>query len=237
MPRKPRFFLPDVPVHTITRGNNRDKVFLDENDKKFYLSCLYDSSIRFDTSIYAYVLMDNHIHLLISSSIASNISKFMQHIGRQYVPYYNRKYSHTGTLWEGRFKASLVDDEQYLLSCYRYIELNPVRANMVKDPGQYNWSSYKVNALGVKSILLKPHDVYLRLGSDIQDRAIRYRKGFNDLLDNNDINIQNIRDAVQTGTPLGNDNFRKEIEAKLMVDVGHTRRGRPIKGTDPLKKD
>ncbi len=234
MPRKPRFFLPNIPVHAITRGNNKNNVFNDDEDKHFYMSCLFESSEKFETDIHAYVLMDNHIHLLISSNLAVNISSFMQHIGRRYVPYFNQKYGHTGTLWEGRFKASLVDDERYLLSCYRYIELNPVRAKMVDDPGLYKWSSYHCNALGKKNTLVKPHDVYIRLANKQEDRINFYRQMFNTFKGDDVALLKGIRDAVQTGTPLGDRVFINSVESLLSVDVGQSKRGRPKKGTDPF---
>jgi len=234
MPRKPRFFLPNVPVHAITRGNNRSDVFLDDSDKEFYLLCMRESSKRYSTAIHAYVLMDNHIHLLISSEEPAHISKFMQHIGRQYVPYFNKKYGRTGTVWQGRFKASIIDSEKYLLSCYRYIELNPVRAGMVDMPELYQWSSFAYNALGLTDSILQPHNVYLRLGKTVKERAKYYHIGF----ENNEMDdprlLQQIRGTVQTGTPLGLKKFIKTIEKELNTKVGSSKRGRPKKGTDPF---
>jgi len=229
MPRKPRFFLPDVPVHAIARGNDKNNVFKSDDDKKFYISCLQQASDRYSTSIHAYVLMDNHVHLLISSCEAINISKFMQHIGRLYVPYFNRKYSHTGTLWEGRFKASIIDDENYLLSCYRYIELNPVRAGMVESPERYPWSSYSVNAFEYDNSLVKQHEVYQRLGLTNKERANVYKDGFNSFVNLDSVILQEIRGAVQTGTPLGSQKFKEKVENILSVSTGQTKRGRPFK--------
>lgn len=233
MPRKPRFFIPDIPVHAIARGNNKESVFIDEDDKNKYLEYLLESSLRYEVSVHAYVLMDNHIHLLISCPIAENFSKFMQHIGRRYVPYFNRKYSKTGTLWEGRFKASLVDDERYLLTCYQYIELNPVRAFLVDEPCDYQWSSYHVNALGAESEIIKPHPIYLKIANTTQKRLLHYQ----DLLNQpqSEQIIKEVRSSVQTGTPLGTEKFKNEIEQRLSCSIGKMKRGRPRKkGTDPF---
>ncbi len=234
MPRKQRFFLPDIPVHAITRGNDRNNVFADDEDKKYYISCLQEASMRYPTAIHAYVLMDNHVHLLMSSCLAENISKFMQHLGRLYVPYFNRKYGHSGTLWEGRFKASIIDDEQYLLSCYRYIELNPVRAGMVDDPRSYQWSSYLVNAVGEESLIIKPHEVYLRLGLNERERAKVYCDGFNLGASLDSVLLKDIREAVQTGTPLGGSQFKEKVEKILSKNVGQAKRGRPSKKSTNL---
>ena len=139
-------------------------------------------------------------------------------MGRKYVPYFNHKYGRSGTLWEGRFKASSIDIERYLLTCYRYIELNPVRAHMVDKPDEYRWSSYRANAYGAANPILTPHRLYLSLGKDKQQRARRYRESFKEVLD--DTMINDIRASVQTGTPLGNDRFKAEVERLLGVKVG-----------------
>ena len=131
MPRKPRMYLPDLPFHIVQRGNNRDATFFAEQDYHFYLECLYDASIRYGVAIHAYVLMTNHVHLLMTPELETSISLVMQSIGRRYVQYVNKEYRRTGTLWERRHKESLVDGDNYLLTCSRYIELNPVSANMV----------------------------------------------------------------------------------------------------------
>ena len=141
MPRKPRMYLPSVPCHVIQRGNNREASFFAHQDYLFYLNCLGEACNRYNVAVHAYVLMTNHVHLLMTPDDREGISRVMQSIGRRYVQYINKEYQRCGTLWESRHKASLVDAEQYLLTCYRYIELNPVVANMVKHPGVYAWSS------------------------------------------------------------------------------------------------
>ena len=226
MPRKPRFFLPDVPTHVVQRGNNRDPIFFDESDYHTYFEWLEAGAIRYQCNIYAYVLMTNHVHLLVSSSNKEGISRLMQYIGRHYVPYINHTYGRTGTLWEGRFKCNLVQDEQYLLSCMRYIELNPLRANMVKNVKDYPWSSYLHNAYGKKNKLVTKHGIYLSLGKD----EISQRKAYRDLFKHDkEDNIKSIRAAWQTGTPLGNDKFKEKIERTLKQKVGYAIRGRPAK--------
>ena len=157
MPRKPRFHLPGVPVHVVQRGNNRQAVFYDEQDYRAYLKWLEEGAERYGCAIHAYVLMTNHVHLLVSPAHGESLGRLMQYLGRYYVLYINHHYGRSGTLWEGRYKASLIQAQDYLLACYRYIELNPVRAGMAKGPGQYRWSSYGYNALGREDRLLTPH--------------------------------------------------------------------------------
>ncbi len=227
MPRKPRFFLPDIPIHAIVRGNDRKVIFAEDADKAAYLEIAKEASLTYHVFIHAYVLMDNHVHWLISSPEPENLSKFMQYLGRRYVPYFNHKYGKTGTLWEGRFKASLIDTEHYLLRCYQYIELNPVRANMVKYPEAYVWSSYRANALAEVNPVLTAHKFYTRLGQTKQQRAEAYRESFKEKLD--EYLVNDIRNAVQTGTPLGNERFKEQVEALLGKKVGYAARGRPKK--------
>jgi len=225
MPRKPRFFLPNIPVHVVIRGNARQVVFAEDTDRKVYLDWLKAATEKEKVNIHAYVLMDNHVHILLSTNEPHNISRVMQHIGRKYVPYFNHKYGKSGTLWEGRFKGSMIESEQYLLCCYRYIELNPVRANMVKRPEEWRWSSYACNAYGEKDKLIKPHEVYLMIHKDKNKRVDYYRGSFKQVLEPSLIN--DLRSAVQTGTPLGNDRFKEEVEQLLGVKVGYAKRGRP----------
>jgi putative transposase len=227
MPRKPRFFLPGVPAHIVQRGNNRQPIFFDDCDYRAYLHWLKEASERWSCRIHAYVLMTNHVHLLLTPDDTQGISRTMQYLGRRYVPYINHTYQRSGTLWEGRFKASLVQTEAYLLTCCTYIELNPVRAGMVSHPGQYRWSSYVHNAYGETNTLITEHTEYLRLASSDQARREAYRAFFT--REPHAETLQNIRDCLQTGTPLGSDRFRQHIEATLGKCVGRTRRGRPQK--------
>ena len=225
MPRKPRFFVPGLPAHVIQRGNNRQAIFFDDADYRLYLSLLGDGMDRYGCSLHTYVLMTNHVHLLMTPSERDSISRIMQYVGRHYVPYFNRKYRRTGTLWEGRFRASIVDSSAYLLACYRYIELNPVRARMVEQPGDYAWSSFLSNGLGRGDALITAHPEYLNLGESPSQRAENYCLLFQQPI--TDAQISSIRDNAQSGTPLGGSRFREEIEAALSVSVGKAHRGRP----------
>ena len=170
MARQPRFVLPGHPQHVIQRGNNRSVIFGAEEDYGFYLDRLREGCNKHGCDVHAYVLMTNHTHLLLTPHSENGIGKLMQYIGRYYVQYFNYQYRRTGTLWEGRYKATLLDSEQYLLTCYRYIELNPVRAAMVDHPREYPWSSYRFNALGEPDGVIIPHELYQQLGKDGPER-------------------------------------------------------------------
>ncbi|MCW9088534.1 MAG: transposase [Gammaproteobacteria bacterium] len=227
MPRKPRFFLPGLPVHIVQRGHSREPVFFEDNDYLAYLRWLKEGAERYKVEIHAYVLMTNHIHILATAGDTEGITRMMQYVGRWYVPYINRTYGSSGSIWEGRYKASLIHDEEYLLSCMRYIELNPVRADMVRSPAHYRWSSYRHNGQGKGDDLITPHALYLALGKTLPTRLTAYKALFKAHLDKGV--LDDIRSAWQTGTPLGNDFFRQKIEAKLKCRVGQARRGRPRK--------
>ena len=154
MARLPRFVLVGHPQHVIIRGNNREPIFYADEDYQFCLEKLKKACDKHECDIHAYVLMTNHVHLLITPHKKDGISKVIQMLGRYYVQYFNNTYQRKGTLWEGRYKATLIDSEHYALGCYRYIELNPVRAEMVEHPAEYPWSSYGFNGLGDKISLL-----------------------------------------------------------------------------------
>jgi putative transposase len=227
MPRKPRFYLPDFPAHIVQRGNSRQAVFFSDGDYAAYLDWLREGAQRHSCAIHAYVLMTNHVHLLLTPQSRDSISKTIQFVGRHYVTYVNHRYGRNGTLWEGRHKGCVIASEGYLLACMRYIELNPVRAGMVGTPGEYPWSSYHINATGSKDELVTPHEHYLKLGQDKSHRAFAYRELFRSSLEPEQ--VHDIRTTVQTGTPLGNDRFRAQIEKILNCKVGQTRRGKPGK--------
>lgn len=225
MPRKPRIYLPGMPCHVIQRGNNRNVCFFAEQDYRFYLECLSDACSNNGVALHAYVLMTNHVHLLMTPSKANGVSRVMQSLGRRYVQYINLEYSRCGTLWEGRHKSSLIDAEQYLISCYRYIELNPVTASMVAHPADYAWSSYPANALGKSDRRVTSHVLYQQLGNSKKERLQAYRELFATALPKEDIHA--IRNAAQFSMPLGNDRFREQIEKALGRKIGQGRRGRP----------
>ena len=228
MPRKPRFYLPDIPAHIVQRGNCRQATFFADEDYSAYLGWLREGSRLQGCAIHAYVLMTNHVHLLVTPRNTNSISKLIQFVGRHYVTYVNHIYAKSGTLWEGRHKGCVISSDDYLLTCMRYIELNPVRAGMVAAPGDYRWSSYRSNALGVPSGLLTPHSLYQELGQKAHERGYAYRELFRSILEREQ--IHSIRATVQTGTPLGNERFKQEIEQTLQRKVGQARRGRPDKG-------
>lgn len=225
MPRKPRFYLAGVPVHVVQRGNDRQPVFFDEQDYRHYRAWLREGAARHGCAVHAYVFMTNHVHLLVTPQSSAAVSRLIQYVGRYYVRYVNKVYGRSGTLWEGRHKGSLVSATEYFLACSRYIELNPVRAGMVRTPAEYPWSSYSGNAVGQADDLLTPHSVYMDLGVDSEIRQYRYRELFRSALDPEQ--VHQIQAAVQTGTPLGNARFREQIEQTLKRRVGHARRGRP----------
>lgn len=225
MPRKPRFFIPGLATHVVQRGNNRQAIFFEHSDYKVYLSLLDEACDRFSCAIHAYVLMTNHVHLLGTPTEKTSVSKMMQYLGRCYVPYINRKYSRSGTLWEGRFKATIIETSGYLLACYRYIELNPVRSGMVQHPGEYPWSSFLKNGLQLDDHLITAHSEYLNLGETSAKRASNYRLLFDQPIPDDE--WRTVRNHTQSGTPLGNSKFREAIEAALTVKTGQPIRGRP----------
>jgi len=231
MPRKPRFFLPDIPTHIVQRGHSREPVFFEDSDYQAYLGWLTEAATRYECAIHAYVLMTNHIHILATPKDKQSISRMMQYVGRRYVPYINHTYGTSGSIWEGRYKASLIHDEEYLLACMRYIELNPVRASMVKTPGQYRWGSYRANGQGKENKLLTAHPLYLSLGKTIDSRLNAYKALFKAQVAER--KLSDIRAAWQTGTPLGSDAFKEKIEHKLNSKMGQARRGRQKRALTP----
>lgn len=223
MPRLSRQCPPGFPVHVIQRGNNRQACFAAEADFKAYAKWLLEAALRFGMNIHAWVFMTNHVHLLTTPTKSDAISNSMQCLGRQYVRYFNHKYQRSGTLYEGRFKSSIVQTGYYLLACQRYIELNPVRAGMVDDPADYSWSSYRAHALGAKVKMWTPHSEYLALGATSATRSLAYRKLVGEQLGGE--LITEIRNAGNTGLALGNEQFRREIERLTGQRQHHLKRG------------
>src|SRR5574337_770254 len=170
MPRQRRLDLPGVPQHIIQRGNNRQPCFLREQDYRCYLSQLDEAAQAQGCRLHAYVLMTNHVHLLMTPEVVGAVARTMQCLGRRYVQYFNHTYRRSGTLWEGRYRATVIEDEPYLFACLCYIELNPVRAGMVKHPRDYLWSSYHANADGEPDELITPHRLYRALGRTDEER-------------------------------------------------------------------
>ncbi|RYF03876.1 MAG: transposase [Oxalobacteraceae bacterium] len=216
MPRPPRIVLPSVPLHVIQRGNNRIPCFAHDNDHLVYLDMLRECAHDVGCALHAYVLMTNHVHLLLSPDDASSVSMMMQRLGQRYVQYFNRRHRRTGTLWEGRFRSSLIQDDRYFLICHRYIELNPVRAQMVEKPADYRWSSYRTNALGNDNPLLTPHALYASLGANRSACQAAYRGLFDEVLSEEVLN--EIRHA-------GNGNRRLGADPGPRSDPGASRHG------------
>ena len=223
MARLPRFVIPGQPQHVIVRGNNRSEIFCADADYQFYLEKLQLACDKHDCKIHAYVLMTNHVHLLITPQEEDGLSKAIQMLGRYYVQYYNYTYQRTGTLWEGRYKATLIDSEAYLLTCMRYIELNPVRADMVSHPSEYPWSSYHFNALGRANELVSPHLEYLGLDKTDETRQAAYRQLFKHHIAES--SIAEIREATNKAWVLGNDRFKQRIQKQLERRVEPSVRG------------
>lgn len=224
MPRQPRFVLPGQPQHVIIRGNNREPVFYADDDYRFYLDKLQQAGDKHNCDVHAYVLMTNHVHLLVTPHQEDSLAKAMQMMGRYYVQYFNKTYNRTGTLWEGRYKATLIDSETYALTCYRYIEMNPVRAQGMADhPAEYPWSSYRANALGEANRLLVPHPMYEALGETPTQRQQAYRKLFNTLLDTK--TLDEIRAATNKSWVLGSGHFKEKIATQLDRPVSPAAKG------------
>lgn len=225
MPRRARLALAGIPWHIIQRGNNRSACFYAPEDYLKYLDTLHELSRKYACEIHAYVLMTNHVHLLLTPQKTTSASLLMKHLGQRYVQYINRNYRRSGTLWEGRFRSCLTQSEDYVLACYRYIELNPVRAAMVERPEEYRWSSYRTNGEGTTDGRITPHAEYLRLGRTDAERRQAYRALFKVHLDIPGLN--QIRQATNGNYALGSERFKVEVEQALK------RRATPRKGGRP----
>lgn len=235
MPRRARVVLPGLPMHLIQRGNNRQACFYSDDDYLFYLDWLARYSREAGCAVHAYVLMTNHVHLLITASMAGGAGEMMKRLGQRYVQYVNRTYRRSGTLWEGRFRSCLTEEESYVLGCYRYIELNPVRADMVEHPGEYRWSSYRSNAQGEASDLLRPHVCYQALGGDEPRRQAAYRELFRYQLDPG--LVDEIRGATNGNYALGSPRFQEQVARALGRRAARGKSGRPRKQVDTSRDD
>ena len=225
MPRHARITMAEVPVHIIQRGNNRSACFFTADDYARYLAHLGELAQAFQCTVHAYCLMTNHVHLLLTPQRADGPALLMKHLGQRYVQHVNRTYRRSGTLWEGRFRSCLIDSEPYLLTCQRYIELNPVRAAIVRHPRQYRWSSYGANAEGKASDLVTPHEQYRLLGRSADARREAYRTLFHSALD--EVVLADIRQATNGGFVLGSAPFAEAIARVLRRRVERGKPGRP----------
>jgi len=235
MPRRPRLTLPNVPLHLIQRGNNRQACFVADEDFCFYLDWLGDYAGKTGCRIHAYVLMTNHVHLLLSAERGGAPGELMKALGQRYVQYFNRTYRRSGTLWEGRYRSCLTQAEDYLLACQRYIELNPVRAGMAAHPADYRWSSYRANAQGEAEALIRPHEVYQALGLDAAARQAAYRELFRAELEPG--LVDQIRRATNGNFALGGTRFGDEMSVLLGRRVRPGKSGRPRKLAEPESGD
>ncbi len=242
MPRRSRIHVPEVPLHIVQRGLNRDACFFCDDDYSAYLTWLGDGLRDTGCQLHAYVLMTNHVHLLLTPSAqVESAPRLLIMLVRRYVHYFNKAYQRTGSLWTSRYKSSSIQPDAYLLSCQRYIELNPVRAGTVGDPAHYRWSSYRGNALGagdpVASLcqpLITPHPLYLNLGVDAESRQAAYRALFRSELDREA--ISHIRLALNQSQPLGDSRFLDRIEQMVGVRREARPRGRPRKITGAVEQ-
>ena len=231
MPRRARLTLPNVPMHLIQRGNNRQACFYVDEDYRFYLDWLTEYAGKTGCRIHAYVLMTNHVHLLVSADSGDGVGAMMKALGQRYVQYANRTYRRSGSLWEGRFRSCLTQEDAYLLACQRYIELNPVRAGMVEHPAEYRWSSYRVNAQGEDSPLVVPHPLYDTLGAEPEARRQAYRELFRYELEPGLVDA--IRRATNGNFALGDVRFGEQIAQALGRRALPGRSGRPRKEVEP----
>ena len=227
MPRRARLSVAGIPHHVFQRGNNGARCSFAEEDYAFYLQCLRQAAARYACSIHAYVLMPNHVHILATPAVEGGVSKMMQYLGRQYVQHVNRTYRRSGTLWERRFLASLIDTECCLLSLYRYIEANPVRSGIVAAPDQYRWSSARAHLTPNGATFLVDHDKYLRLGDTPQARARAYVHLAREPL--HEEVLAEIRSAIRHGVPLGSERFSEQIERQIGRRVRLRKPGRKPK--------
>lgn len=227
MARLPRFVLPDQPHHIIQQGNDSQLIFREDEDYQRFLVWLKESAREFKVAIHAYVLMPNHLHLLASPSTEEGLAQMMQRLGRYYVPWYNAKYVRTGSLFQGRFKTSLIDSKQYFMLCSRYIELNPVRNGQVADALDYPWSSYPHHA-GVKpDPVVTDHALYWALGNTPFQREAAYIELSRPSLTAEQ--MATISSALLKGWPLGSDAFKTDLQQKAKRQVVPAKRGRPFK--------
>ncbi|HXA47583.1 MAG TPA: transposase, partial [Burkholderiaceae bacterium] len=222
-----RLVIPRQAHHIVQFGVDRQTIFRTPDDYPVFLTWLREAAKQYKVAIHAYVLMPNHLHILATPSDAEGLARMMQWAGRHYVPYFNRKYGRSGTLWQGRFKATVIDAASYLLTCSRYIELNPVRAGLVAHPADYPWSSY-IHHIGAKpDSLITEHALYWALGNTPFERDIAYRQLSEQALTPKE--LQDLKDTANKGWVLGSETFKTILEAQLNRQVRPGKRGRPAK--------
>lgn len=218
MPRAARMVLVDYPLHIVQRGINRNACFFTDRDRLAYLNDLREFSARFSCPVHAYCLMTNHVHLLVTPRAADSAALLMKHLGQCHVQRVNKYFGRTGTLWEGRFRSCIVRSDAYVLACYRYIELNPVRAAIVDRPGDYRWSSHAANSGKAPAGLLKPHAAYESLAESNEDRASSYERLCGEALATP--LLEDIRKATRAGCVIGSVRRGKGRPAGQMRKMG-----------------
>jgi putative transposase len=228
MPRKARVIIPDCPHHIVQRGHNRQVVFASDADYQYYLETLVEWKEKLGCQIYAFCLMTNHVHLIINpGKDVKTLSQLMKRVNGRQTRYVNKVEKRTGSLWEGRYKSSPISTNEYLLSCSRYIELNPVRAGMVSRPEAYPWSSYQ-SKVGIRSLKWLDYDsCYMELDSSRENREKKYEQWVNAIIPQGEWKL--IRQSLQRGQLTGSKKFVDQIEEKLNQRIEFRGPGRPKK--------
>ncbi|WP_028581824.1 REP-associated tyrosine transposase [Desulfogranum japonicum] len=226
MPRSDRIIVPDTPHHVMQRGHNRQAVFISDEDYTYYRDNLLLFKQEFGCKVYAYCLMTNHVHLIVDPGPdPESLSKLMKRVAGRQTRYVNKSEKRSGSIWEGRFKSSIISTHEYLPACCRYIELNPLRAGMVDDPAEYRWSSYACKVRDTHDPVVDFPRFYLALGADFEERRAAYRKYVLDTIPDNEINL--IRKALQRGQITGGNRFREELSTRLGMRFSNLGPGRP----------
>jgi putative transposase len=234
MPRHARYIVPDIALHVIQRGHNRNACFRDGTDRMVYLGTLAELIGKTACALHAYCLMGNHVHMLLTPPSPQACAKLMRNLGQRYAQYFNRRYERTGALWEGRYRSCLVESALYVLSCYRYIERNPVRAGMVGSAADYRWSSYEGNSGRIANRLLTQHVEYCALAADEESRQRAYSLMLGEA-DNPEF-LTAIRDATNGGIALVGAQVKK-LEAQSGRPLEHKKPGRPPAPETPTRDD
>ena len=227
MARLPRLIIPFQPHYVIARGNNGQPIFHESADYVAFLEWLRMAAKNFKVAVHAYVLLPDCVHCLVSPADATGLGHMMQWLGRHYVPYFNRKYQRSGTLWQGRYKASVVDVEHYLMQCSRYIESSPVRANLAPTALDYPWSSHAHHGGMRQDPLVTDHALYWSLGNTPFEREAVYGALVRQALAGDE--IERIEQAVLKGWPLGSERYKAALQQKMARQILPAKRGRPFK--------
>ena len=228
MPRQARIVVANTAHHIIQRGHNRQVIFASDADYNYYIDNLIDFKREFSCKIYAYCLMTNHVHLVVDpGDNPESISLLMKRVAGRQTRYINKIEKRSGSLWEGRFKSSVVSTQEYLVSCCRYVELNPLRAGLVENPGDYKWSSCSCKVKGTRNKLVDFDSQYFALGSSASERQSAYKEYLLETIPEYEIEL--IREALQRNQLTGSARFREEISAKLGIRISNKRPGRPRK--------